>query len=1139
MSNKLVWSDNSMLNSLLALSEEDLKAELIDYGYSEEFISDMSLDELHNILYEEETLWEMDIEDFENNVVPMINRQTDNGIVLMVGEVARWDGNRGAGKAVFTEDLKGGDIDPDVTSVEIYDDGSGLVWLGHHHDGTHKFRLYALPEENQVEFIEDCMEDAIEDMYNWYYGEDDLGDVRDEIIEDILAQLTDLNFLNENVNFSQVPNYCKPIKNLLNESLNESKDDIATITVDAVLEDDIDLEDIRAFDIEPKYSWNKTFDNLTLTGTKENIVRYLKSGLYNADDEWIKEYYPELLEEELNEASTKNPKKLAKELKEIKKLANDYGFEYFTAMPFTSYDSDPISIEYNYPEFFRIVKAFWKEMETLDDDTKEKYIEYADPEGKKKISKDDVNLNNPDVLDYLWDLEDQLAVENKSDFDHDFETIVKTCELILERGTPIQFEKIFKNNFNSGLDDNQILADRERQAALAAEYNESLNEDINIGTLNARKFIKEIKEKNDDTLYYKKRLKDGKPFIEISTFLGNWAECIFENDGSIVYEDDITNNEYENGEVDNKYIVYKNYNEFIKEMRRGWLNFTGEEYNESLINNGQFKYSEWYVLVKLEPTKYLKNHGIKDLYSVEEVVESKDDDPNPNNGILYTWGRTSHDLERYYRGHTKNYLFPHLCDHNIDGSDIVEMSKDKDYLINKANDLNIAQLNVDESLNEEKKTYMCDDCGYEVELDDKEYTGQCPNCGENHGFYELNESANTKHLVDKFVKYVDENGTNDINVTKLEREINGYLVELERDGIGGTFNANCKFKDNGDILYLDTEIIDEDDNWDDRVKHVGGVNWALKEANDKDYIKFNDYDSFISYITDMEVIDNGYVDPNEKFYDAEVIFTKNYHMTDINMTKDDKDYYKNYFLELGITLNDDNSLDIPAGYKTHINTLTRNKHGDVSRLYLPYKLSLEFDPVKLKKDGIIITGINESLKEDSNNLIDKIEDNLIDEGFEKVQDVLSYRRRSFGGEDVYSREGNIIEFLTNSQMGYAYCKLNFDNNTFTYSDNWDGEDIMKEVFTDIKDLGHLISERSFYNYNIIPLNLEESLNENDLKPTKTLKTHRDEYIVVKGVKVPKVYFDNNPGLSSFEVRDLFLADEEEEDAYMHADDLED
>lgn len=49
---------------------------------------------------------------------------------------------------------------------------------------------------------------------------------------------------------------------------------------------------------------------------------------------------------------------------------------------------------------------------------------------------------------------------------------------------------------------------------------------------------------------------------------------------------------------------------------------------------------------------------------------------------------------------------------------------------------------VDESLNEEneKHLYICDDCGYEVELTDDEYDGMCPNCHEHHGFYRADES---------------------------------------------------------------------------------------------------------------------------------------------------------------------------------------------------------------------------------------------------------------------------------------------------------------------------------------------------------------------------------------------------------------
>lgn len=87
------------------------------------------------------------------------------------------------------------------------------------------------------------------------------------------------------------------------------------------------------------------------------------------------------IEEELTEAKAKDSTKLSRELDEIKDLADEYGYEYFTQMPFTAYDNDPISIEMQYPEFFRIVKAFFKEMGILEGD----------------------GINNTDLLDMSWD----------------------------------------------------------------------------------------------------------------------------------------------------------------------------------------------------------------------------------------------------------------------------------------------------------------------------------------------------------------------------------------------------------------------------------------------------------------------------------------------------------------------------------------------------------------------------------------------------------------------------------------------------------------------------------------------------------------------------------------------------------------
>lgn len=380
MSNKLVWSNNMTMNSLAALKPEDLRVELIDYGYDEELINTLTDDELYDkIVYADDILWQVDDDRFNWDIEPMINKQTCDGIVLMVGKAARWDGNRPAGKAVFTESLRGGDIDPDVDVVRIEDDGEGLVWLGSHHDGTHKFKLYALPEENQVEFIQECMEDAINDEMMWYHDEENLDDAYDDIIEDILARFTDLDYLNDYISFNLVPSFCKRIKNESNIAVGEN-----------------------------------------------------------------------LEEEVLDEANTKEPKKLAKELKEIKKLANEYGYEYLTSMPFSNFDNDPISIEYNYPEFSKIVKAFFVEMGDM----------------TREEAKTDI-----DTLDLLWD-------QNISQ--HDWDTIIRTCEYLLNHKNA-QIEKIYKTGYNSFLDDDQILADREGNPDFEESLQEATGETITEG----------------------------------------------------------------------------------------------------------------------------------------------------------------------------------------------------------------------------------------------------------------------------------------------------------------------------------------------------------------------------------------------------------------------------------------------------------------------------------------------------------------------------------------------------------------------------------------------------------------------------------------------------------------------------------
>ena len=57
------------------------------------------------------------------------------------------------------------------------------------------------------------------------------------------------------------------------------------------------------------------------------------------------------------------------------------------------------------------------------------------------------------------------------------------------------------------------------------------------------------------------------------------------------------------------------------------------------------------------------------------------------------------------------------------------------------------------------KTYICDDCGYEAEMDESEYDGMCPACHEHHGFYEVepSDTYTTGHNENETVVVCDRN----------------------------------------------------------------------------------------------------------------------------------------------------------------------------------------------------------------------------------------------------------------------------------------------------------------------------------------------------------------------------------------------
>ena len=127
----------------------------------------------------------------------------------------------------------------------------------------------------------------------------------------------------------------------------------------------------------------------------------------------------------LNEVKAKDPETLAKEYEEIKALSDEYGKEYFTSKPFSAFEDDPITIEAQYPNFAKVVKAFFKEM--LDEDP-----------------------NDPEAMDLQWD----SGLD-----DHDWDVLMAVCKKLVTKNSKgeypnVQIEKIFKNDFNDGLLEN-------------------------------------------------------------------------------------------------------------------------------------------------------------------------------------------------------------------------------------------------------------------------------------------------------------------------------------------------------------------------------------------------------------------------------------------------------------------------------------------------------------------------------------------------------------------------------------------------------------------------------------------------------------------------------------------------------------
>ena len=80
------------------------------------------------------------------------------------------------------------------------------------------------------------------------------------------------------------------------KSLNESKEDVITIDADVSIDPEEETEALAGFK-EYSIDYEETGDTTAnLTGTKENLIKYLTSDYYGLDIRDLKELWPELFE---------------------------------------------------------------------------------------------------------------------------------------------------------------------------------------------------------------------------------------------------------------------------------------------------------------------------------------------------------------------------------------------------------------------------------------------------------------------------------------------------------------------------------------------------------------------------------------------------------------------------------------------------------------------------------------------------------------------------------------------------------------------------------------------------------------------------------------------------------------------------
>ena len=240
-----------------------------------------------------------------------------------------------------------------------------------------------------------------------------------------------------------------------------------------------------------------------------------------------------------------------------------------------------------------------------------------------------------------------------------------------------------------------------------------------------------------------------------------------------------------------------------------------------------------YVTESLDIKKY--NKTLKEKLT-EELNKASEADKKIMNETLNNLDINLNESDEYVASVSgcKIYKDGNTYKTSCDGKEL--KSDDFDRLVNLLKGRNMNESNT--------KHYMCDECGYEADLTDDEYTGKCPNCGSHHGFYAegLNEKLvepseeDLKPIEDKFAELgleVERKGKTlfgnvhyqlrkelDHNVTKDDLgPIFDELCDLDTENMPTVCNVGVH-RDGDNIISASLDVLEKQVN--EELKHEDG-----------------------------------------------------------------------------------------------------------------------------------------------------------------------------------------------------------------------------------------------------------------------------------------------------------------------------